>query len=106
MRLPVSGLDVPFRLPDGHDDLAILESRSASRHAQDACNILERALDALARLTTLTQLDSDAPLPPQNSIILSEQSESKDLRFVLLMKGREAESPIYQERSVALQETH
>jgi hypothetical protein len=22
MRLPVSGLDVSFRLPDGHDDLA------------------------------------------------------------------------------------
>ena len=55
MRLPVSGLDVTFRLPDGHDDLAILESRTASPHPQDAYTILERALDALTRLTMLTQ---------------------------------------------------
>jgi hypothetical protein len=69
MRLPVSGLDVFFRLPDGRDDLAILEASFASRHARDACNILERALDALARLTTLAELDSADR---------SEQSESKN----------------------------
>lgn len=78
MRLPVSGLDVFFRLPDGRDDLAILEASFASRHARDASNILERALDALARLTTLTQLDSNGPLPPQKSFLPSEQSESKN----------------------------
>ena len=32
MRLPVSGIEVAFRAPDGHDDLAILESRTASPH--------------------------------------------------------------------------
>lgn len=76
MRLPVSGLDVFFRLPDGRDDLAILESSVASRHARDASNVLERALDALARLTTFVQLDSDDDVPPQNSVSPSEQSES------------------------------
>ena len=63
MRLPVSGLDVGFRLPDGHDDLAILESRSASRHGSgvEARSILlERGLDTLSRLATPTP-DRDGP---------------------------------------------
>src|SRR5580698_8061135 len=41
MQLPVSGLEVSFRLPDGRDDLTLLESRGAS---------LERSLVALTRL--------------------------------------------------------
>jgi len=41
MRLPVSGLDVRFRAPDGNDDLAILEA---------AGNALERAFAVLPRL--------------------------------------------------------
>jgi hypothetical protein len=49
MRLPVSDLDVSFRLPDGHDDLAILEPGGASRSTST-----ERALDALCRLGTLS----------------------------------------------------
>ena len=56
MRLPVSGLDAAFRLPDGHDDLAIFEARSASLHASgvEARGVaLERGVDALSRLATL-----------------------------------------------------
>lgn len=52
MRLPVSGLDVSFRLPDGHDDLAILEAGGASRSS------IERALDALCRLAKLSPIPS------------------------------------------------
>jgi hypothetical protein len=58
MRLPVSGLDVSFRLPDGHDDLAILETRAESRGA-----VIERALDALRRLARLTGEAEPAPNP-------------------------------------------
>ncbi len=58
MRLPVSGHDVSFlRLPDGHDDLAIVESCAASRHGSgvEARGILlGRGVDALSRLATLT----------------------------------------------------
>ena len=53
MRLPVSGLDVSFRLPDGHDDLAILEAGGASRSTS-----IERALDALCRLAKLSPTPS------------------------------------------------
>jgi hypothetical protein len=41
MRLPVSGFEVRFRVPDGNDDLAILEA---------AGNAVERALVVLPRL--------------------------------------------------------
>lgn len=41
MRLPVSGLEVRFRAPDGNDDLAILEAAGSA---------LERALSVLPRL--------------------------------------------------------
>jgi hypothetical protein len=41
MRLPVSGFEVRFRVPDGNDDLAILEA---------AGNAVERALAVLPRL--------------------------------------------------------
>jgi hypothetical protein len=41
MRLPVSGFEVRFRVPDGNDDLAILEA---------AGNVVERALAVLPRL--------------------------------------------------------
>jgi hypothetical protein len=53
MRLPVSGLDVSFRLPDGYDDLAILEAGGASRSTS-----IERALDALCRLAKLSPTSS------------------------------------------------
>src|SRR5438874_1874248 len=54
MRLPVSGLDVTFRLPDGHDDLAILEAGSRG-------SVIERALDALCRLAKLTHSTEAEP---------------------------------------------
>jgi hypothetical protein len=47
MRLPVSDLDVSFHLPDGHDDLAILEAGGEGRRS-----VLEEALEALCRLAT------------------------------------------------------
>jgi hypothetical protein len=61
MRLPISGLEVSFRLPNGHDDLAILEASSGpfnnnrvDPHSSEAqATILERALDALSRLAQL-----------------------------------------------------
>jgi hypothetical protein len=53
MRLPVSGLEVGFRSPDGHDDLAILESWGS---------VIERALDALSRLANFVpEASPDAP---------------------------------------------
>lgn len=55
MRLPVSGIDVSFRLPDGHDDLAILEAGNASRSSS-----IERAIDALCRLTKLSPIEPSA----------------------------------------------
>lgn len=58
MRLPISGLGVRFRLPDGRDDFAILEAHGGAigrgtggGEAQAAT--LERALDALSRLAEL-----------------------------------------------------
>lgn len=60
MRLPVSGLDVSFRLPDGHDDLAILEA------AKESCgDVIKGALDALSRLAKLARggVPADGPSP-------------------------------------------
>lgn len=83
MRLPVSGLDVSFRLPDGHDDLAILEAgdntssgsaaskgRADARSSEAQAAILERTLDALQRLATLTPSEatsSNADTAPAES---------------------------------------
>jgi hypothetical protein len=61
MRLPVSGLEVSFRLPNGHDDLAILEGSSGAsgnswvnpRGSEAQAKMLECALDALSRLAIL-----------------------------------------------------
>jgi hypothetical protein len=49
MRLPVSGLEVRYRVPNGKDELAIIEASG---------NVLERALAALPRLAALE--DGDA----------------------------------------------
>ena len=54
MQLPVSGLDVTFRFPDGHDDLAILEAGGNTTTGEAAAATLERALEALSRLAKLT----------------------------------------------------
>jgi hypothetical protein len=63
MRLPISGFGVSFRLPDGRDELAILEAgRAANRSREDEeaqAAILEGALDALARLAELTSGSSE-----------------------------------------------
>lgn len=60
MRLPVSGLDVTYRLPDGHDDLAILEAGGNATTSDAPAVTLERALDALSRLAKLTsQFDTE-----------------------------------------------
>ena len=77
MRLPVSGLDVTFRLPDGHDDLAILEAgdttssgsaagrgRTDTRSSEAQAIILERALDALQRLARLTPSEATSSNNP------------------------------------------
>jgi hypothetical protein len=71
MRLPVSGLDVSFRLPDGNDDLAILEAYGSTSgrvsssvsipRSEVQATVLERALDALQRLTTIE------PSPPPSA---------------------------------------
>jgi hypothetical protein len=69
MRLPVSGLDVSFRLPDGHDDLAILEAggdtstgnAAGARSSEAQAAILERALDALRRLARLVPSKDASP---------------------------------------------
>ncbi len=61
MRLPISGLEVSFRLPTGHDDLAILEAgigasgnnRADPRGSEAQATTLECALEALSRLTIL-----------------------------------------------------
>jgi hypothetical protein len=58
MRLPVSCLNVSFRLPDGHDDLAIIEAGEESRGA-----VIKRALDALCRLAKLTHGNEAEPTP-------------------------------------------
>jgi hypothetical protein len=62
MRLPISGLEVSFRLPNGHDDLAILEAgsgvsrnhRADPRSSEFQATILECALDALSRLAKVS----------------------------------------------------
>jgi hypothetical protein len=66
MRLPVSGLDVNFRLPDGHDDLALLEAGGESDGTA-----IERALEALCRLAKLTHgIEAETtPLPWQSLTI-------------------------------------
>jgi hypothetical protein len=51
MRLPVSGLEVGFRAPDGNDDLAILEAAGSA---------VERALAALPRLVQAPEMARDA----------------------------------------------
>lgn len=81
MRLPVCGLDVSFRLPDGHDDLAILEAGGASRST-----VLERALDVLYRLAKLSPANSSsgdhAQPTPNPSLWLS--LTVTDFEFALL----------------------
>lgn len=55
MQLPVSGLEVRFRAPDGNDDLAILEAAGGA---------VERALAVLSRLARVDEQASDAlPIP-------------------------------------------
>lgn len=62
MRLPISGLGVSFRLPNGHDDLAILEAGSGAsrnnradpRSSESQATTLECALDALSRLARVS----------------------------------------------------
>lgn len=62
MRLPITGLEVSFRLPNGHDDLAILEAgsgvprnnRTGPSSSEAQATTLECALDALSRLARLT----------------------------------------------------
>ena len=49
MQLPVSGLEVKFRAPDGNDDLAILEATGG---------VVERALAALPRLARTKEQDN------------------------------------------------
>jgi hypothetical protein len=51
MRLPVSGLEVGFRAPDGSDDLAILEAAGSA---------VERALAVLPRLVHAPEMAGDA----------------------------------------------
>jgi hypothetical protein len=74
MRLPVSDLDVAFRLPDGHDDLAIFESRSASRHAagvEARSMALERGVDTLSRLATLSP-NPDTDTSPWHALTITD----------------------------------
>ncbi len=59
MRLPVSGLDVSFRLPDGHDDLAILEARGESRGS-----VISRAVDVLCRLAHIQGTETSTEAEP------------------------------------------
>ena len=55
MRLPVSGLEVRFRAPDGNDDLAILEAAGGA---------VERALAVLSRLALVEgQADGALQIP-------------------------------------------
>jgi hypothetical protein len=68
MRLPISDLEVSFRLPNGHDDLAILEAGSGAsgnnrvdpRDGEAQARILECALDALSRLAKLSPPASES----------------------------------------------
>lgn len=53
MKLPVSGMEVEFRAPDGNDDLAILESAGGP---------VERALVALERLARVAGHESESAL--------------------------------------------
>jgi hypothetical protein len=55
MRLPVSDLEVGFRLPDGHDDLAVLEAGGDSRS-----RVIERSLEVLCRLGKLNGKIADS----------------------------------------------
>ncbi len=58
MELPVSGLKVLFRVPDGNDDVAILEA---------AGEAVERALAVLPRLAKVAEYVSGAVPSPDNS---------------------------------------
>jgi hypothetical protein len=51
MKLPVSGLELRFQMPDGNDDLAILEALG---------DPLERALVALSRLAAVDESEGSA----------------------------------------------
>lgn len=89
MRLPVSGHEITFRLPDGYDDLAILEF-SVPTSAREARNthpqgsfptreaqglLIERALHTLQRLTTL----ESPPVPlPASTPSLAAQTVRND----------------------------
>jgi hypothetical protein len=65
MRLPVSGLDVTFRLPDGHADLAVLDAAGESRHTA-----IKNALDTLGRLAQLGHTTQVDPTPSPSPWLL------------------------------------
>jgi hypothetical protein len=65
MRLPVSGLEVGFRLPDGHDDLAILEARAELRGTA-----IKNAIDALGRLAQIVKTTQAEPTPSSSPWLL------------------------------------
>ena len=61
MRLPISGYGVNFRLPNGRDDVAILEAnggngtgRTTDRGAEAQAATLDRTVEALSRLAEIT----------------------------------------------------
>jgi hypothetical protein len=91
MRLPISGLEVSFRLPDGHDDLAILEASSGARsnnrvdpHGSEAqARILECALDALSRLAKLRPHTSESSDTTTNAFVWPSLTVT-DFEFALL----------------------
>jgi hypothetical protein len=91
MRLPISGLEVSFRLPNGHDDLAILEAGSgvssnnrADRRGSEAqATILESALDALSRLARLSSHASESSGTTPNEIAWPSITIT-DFEFALL----------------------
>jgi hypothetical protein len=58
MRLPVSGFDVSFRVPNGHDDLAIVEAGVRGSETANNAASLECALHALSRLAKLSSAAS------------------------------------------------
>ncbi len=68
MRLPISGLEVSFRLPNGHDDLALLEggagesrnNRADLRSSEAQAATLECAIDALSRLAELRHASGES----------------------------------------------
>lgn len=74
MRLPISGLHVTFRLPDGHDDLAVLEAAGEPRHIA-----IKNALDALGRLAQLGHTTQAEPTPnPSPGFFSRSRTSSTD----------------------------